>query len=93
MSSTLSLLNAGGFGGQKVQLALPRSAISRMGNEDYFEVQPRIRRSPAVTVFSACIYQSYATVCLREPPLRHRLPYTTAKCCHGSLVMRRCFEK
>lgn len=42
-SSTLSLLNTGGFG-EKVQLALPRSAISRKGNEDYFEVQPRIQR-------------------------------------------------
>lgn len=35
-SSTLSLLNAGGSG-KKVQLALPRSAISRKGNENYFE--------------------------------------------------------
>jgi hypothetical protein len=42
-SSTLSLLNTGGFG-EKVQLALPRSAISRKGNENYFEVQPRIQR-------------------------------------------------
>lgn len=40
-SSTLSLLNAGGSG-KKVQLALPRSAISRKGNENYFEEQPRI---------------------------------------------------
>ena len=32
---------AGGFG-EKVQLALPRSAISQKGNENYFEAQPRI---------------------------------------------------
>lgn len=41
-SSSLSLLNAGGFG-EKIQLALPRSAITRKGNENYFEEQPRIR--------------------------------------------------
>lgn len=44
---TLSLLKMGVRG--ESTAGLPRSAISRWGNEDYFEVQPRIRENPLVS--------------------------------------------
>jgi hypothetical protein len=57
-SSTLSLLNAGGLG-EKVQLALPRSAISRKGNENYFEEQPRIHHHHCQRVKRSLVRPSF----------------------------------
>lgn len=74
-SSTRSLLDPGGFG-EKVQLALPRSAISRKGNENYFEEQPRIQRHHGQQVKAVacnmhvhwtqswmCLHYDYGAIC------------------------------